>query len=243
MRQFKLKGFTLIELLIVVAIIAILAAIAVPNFLEAQIRSKVSKAKSDMRTLATGLEAYFIDQNTYATSLVPFEDAIVTVNSGLKPDGVTTSKNNSPAGAWYRITFATYRPDVQDAQANSLTTPVAYLTSLSPDPFADTHGSAFGYYNAKDAGWIAWSYGPDTDEQKAAGSDYNGQIQAWLWKLAADVQDGTDTAALDNESVYNPYQTNPSSELLGGQNLNAEAYTYDSTNGSTSKGDVWRIKQ
>ncbi len=59
------KGFTLIELLIVVAIIAILAAIAVPNFLEAQTRSKVSRVKNDHRTLATALEAYFVDNNRY----------------------------------------------------------------------------------------------------------------------------------------------------------------------------------
>lgn len=54
-------GFTLIELLIVVAIIAILALIAVPNFLEAQTRSKVSRTVSDMRSLAVGLEAYYAD--------------------------------------------------------------------------------------------------------------------------------------------------------------------------------------
>ncbi|HOE96912.1 MAG TPA: prepilin-type N-terminal cleavage/methylation domain-containing protein [Candidatus Sumerlaeota bacterium] len=60
----KQHGFTLIELLIVVAIIAILAAIAVPNFLEAQVRSKVSRVHADMRTLATGLEAYRVDNNT-----------------------------------------------------------------------------------------------------------------------------------------------------------------------------------
>jgi len=59
------KAFTLIELLIVVAIIAILAAIAVPNFLEAQTRSKVSRVKADHRTVALPLEAYFIDWNTY----------------------------------------------------------------------------------------------------------------------------------------------------------------------------------
>jgi prepilin-type N-terminal cleavage/methylation domain-containing protein len=59
------SGFTLIELLIVVAIIAILAAIAVPNFLEAQTRAKVSRAKADIRSLATALEAYRIDGNAY----------------------------------------------------------------------------------------------------------------------------------------------------------------------------------
>jgi prepilin-type N-terminal cleavage/methylation domain-containing protein len=59
------KGFTLIELLIVVAIIGILAAIAIPNFLNAQVRAKVAKVQSEMRTLATGLESYMVDHNEY----------------------------------------------------------------------------------------------------------------------------------------------------------------------------------
>jgi type II secretion system protein G len=58
-------AFTLIELLIVVAIIAILAAIAVPNFLEAQTRAKVTRARADLRTIATGVESYRIDTNAY----------------------------------------------------------------------------------------------------------------------------------------------------------------------------------
>jgi len=60
-----MKAFTLIELLIVVAIIAILAAIALPNFLEAQVRAKVSRLKSDLRTCAVGVEAYAVDNNSY----------------------------------------------------------------------------------------------------------------------------------------------------------------------------------
>ena len=64
-KTIRQEGFTLIELLIVVAIIAILAAIAVPNFLEAQNRTKVSRVRSDFRTIATALEAYAVDHNDY----------------------------------------------------------------------------------------------------------------------------------------------------------------------------------
>lgn len=58
-------GFTLIELLVVIGIISILALIAVPNFLEAQTRSKVSRVKSDERTMAIAIEAYATDHQDY----------------------------------------------------------------------------------------------------------------------------------------------------------------------------------
>ena len=64
------RAFTLIELLVVVAIISILSAIAVPNFLEAQVRSKVARAKGDMRTIATALESYHADNNRYPETYV-----------------------------------------------------------------------------------------------------------------------------------------------------------------------------
>lgn len=57
------NAFTLIELLIVVAIIGILAAIAVPNFLNAQVRAKVARAQSDLRAISTAVEMYSLDNN------------------------------------------------------------------------------------------------------------------------------------------------------------------------------------
>jgi len=59
------KGFTLIELLIVIAIILILIAIALPNFLEAQIRAKVARAKGEMRSLGIAMDSYFLDFKIY----------------------------------------------------------------------------------------------------------------------------------------------------------------------------------
>lgn len=67
------KGFTLIELLIVIAIILILIAIALPNFLEAQLRAKVAKVKGDLRSVGMAMDSYLLDFKMYPEDHDPSE--------------------------------------------------------------------------------------------------------------------------------------------------------------------------
>jgi len=69
MRTNSKKGFTLIELLIVVVIIGILAAIAIPKFANTKEKAYVASMKSDLRNMATAQESYFADNQYYTTSL------------------------------------------------------------------------------------------------------------------------------------------------------------------------------
>jgi len=168
-RTLALHAFTLIELLIVVAIIAILAAIAVPNFLEAQARSKVSRVKSDMRSVATALESYCVDWNHY-------------------PFGAEANDLDAPAYPPTEV-FECFLPAI-------LTTPVAYITSLPKDVFFNQKGghgrNVPFHYNERataarlgepdfllrlsetlygaplaSAAWYQFSHGPDSDHDES----------------------------------------------------------------------------
>ena len=79
------NAFTLIELLIVVAIIGILAAIAVPNFLNAQVRAKIAKVESEMKSIDTALESYRLDNNMYPVWLTFQGGNIWPVSKRLAP--------------------------------------------------------------------------------------------------------------------------------------------------------------
>ena len=95
-RQRQARGFTLIELLIVVVIIGILAAIAIPKFQETKGKSYAASLKSDLRNLSSAQEDYFYYHETYATDLS---------NVNFKPSpGVVLTISEADSRGWSATT-------------------------------------------------------------------------------------------------------------------------------------------
>lgn len=87
------RGFTLIELLIVVAIIAILAAILIPNFLRARGQARVSATKGNLKNIGTALESYYVSANQYTGGL-----------AGLSPDYIRAVPTRPDGGGYGYVT-------------------------------------------------------------------------------------------------------------------------------------------
>ncbi len=187
------KGFTLIELLIVVAIIAILAAIAVPNFLEAQARSKVSRAKADMRSIATAIEAYRVDHNQY--------------------------------------------PPTQHAQESRyayITSPIAYITSIPPDPFG-TGTPGMWTYPSGYLGFYTYDFMVSYAPEKLWGAPF---YPDYFYDVVTDAM-----VSSPRSKAWYLASAGPDKRVGLDVNNNPEfrAKPYDPTNGTVSPGDIHRI--
>jgi len=89
------RGFTLIELLIVVVIIGILAAIAIPKFQTTKGKANAAALKSDLRNLATAEESYMFDNNSYSS--------VVSALSFNQSPGVVLTVTTATASGWGAI--------------------------------------------------------------------------------------------------------------------------------------------
>lgn len=213
----KLRGFTLIELLIVVAIIAILAAIAVPNFLEAQTRARVARVNADLRTLKTGIESFQVDTNMYPKCY--FEN-----NNNLNPGDLVPEAPD-------RLTFANWAKSSIGSGTTkrnfTLTTPVAYLQNIPVDAFAEQNGMLYGYGNANQIAYIVWSLGPDGLQD----------IGATLDKSSYNTI-SNDVSGWKTNTIFSPQNTTSKNAKV--PNANLLDITYEASNGTTSKGDVYK---
>ena len=175
------SGFTLIELLIVIAIILILIAIALPNFLEAQIRARLTNTRACLQTYRTANEAYFTDFNIHAPDV---DGGEVTrsdrrsyagifgqargFNCARIGEGCTFYLFTSPIPYLKELCYDPFLRDRNDPQAGKPITFPEYTTYRSGTPQREAWGNKYGLR------YVILSRGPDLD------SDPGSYDELWL---------------------------------------------------------------
>ncbi len=146
------KGFTLIELLIVIAIILILIAIALPNFLEAQIRARVTKSKAEIRTIGIAMESYYLDWNVY-----PWESEDNCASPGLQRSRCGLAWLTNPIAYITSIPPDTF-PNPNNEEESWMETGV--VTASRPNPI-----------DRAAATWALFTRGPDGIDSELTSAD------------------------------------------------------------------------
>jgi prepilin-type N-terminal cleavage/methylation domain-containing protein len=212
------RAFTLIELLIVVAIIGILAAIAVPNFLNAQLRAKIAKTEGDMNAVSQACQMFHLDHNTYP----PATDNMGETYLSGRHDFADIEE------------FVTFQSSNAGQFIPHLTSPVAYISYPPIDPFSTQPQVTYGYSGGK-IGYILTSFGPDRDQHE--------NINDFVHR--GDIDEPT--AYLMQNGEENEYSLSSSfmgtrlrSSSPGRLRLYLTPRTYDPSNGLISNGDLWR---
>lgn len=173
LRLHNRSAFTLIELLIVVAIIGILAAIAIPNFLNAQVRAKVSRAEAEMRNMAIALESYHVDFGVYppagdesdlrSTPAEPFEGYLSTfITTPISYVSTLSNEifpNKSDPGAPENLPF-----HYSEFGTNSLLGEPEFVVDINETVYGSRNNSLL---------YLMFSHGPDLDHDEDEPAPYD----------------------------------------------------------------------
>ncbi len=196
LKQLKKRGFTLIELMIVVAIIGILAAIAIPNFIRFQARSKQGEAKSNLKSMFTAERSFYQEKDRYSALIdeIGFSPergnrygyrlstacAVQENRSTATPVRDTTGLDTCVTVDLFKFSSMTLLPAYAGGSADPGAAGVINATSC---PTCDFIGTAAGDIDAETKGIDSWYVSSvsvvntascgNSDTASAAGSPYN----------------------------------------------------------------------